>query len=68
MLFRIKVREDYKSSCQWTDLREALRKKWNTSANRPSSAKWDDIDQLAQSGASKVIQFFLRVPLIMADA
>ena len=34
-------------------LNEALRKKWNSSPGRASTAKWADIDALAKSGISK---------------
>jgi DNA primase small subunit len=34
-------------------LNEALRKKWNSSPGRASTAKWADIDALAKSGTSK---------------
>lgn len=33
-------------------LREALRRKWDSSPGRPSALKWADIDALAQSSAS----------------
>ncbi|KAL1843588.1 hypothetical protein VTJ49DRAFT_871 [Mycothermus thermophilus] len=35
-----------------TELREALRKKWDASPGRSSAAKWADIDTLAQTQAS----------------
>lgn len=34
-------------------LNEALRKKWNSSPGRASTAKWADIDALAKGGTSK---------------
>ncbi|RVD84496.1 uncharacterized protein DFL_006245 [Arthrobotrys flagrans] len=36
-------------------LNEALREKWDSTIERPSSEKWKDIDALAGSGASKTI-------------
>jgi DNA primase small subunit len=36
-------------------LREALRKKWEASPERPSTAKWADIDALAQTSASSTL-------------
>lgn len=35
------------------DLKDALRKKWSSSPDRPSKKKWDDIDELAKTGVSK---------------
>ncbi|KAL2130586.1 hypothetical protein VTI74DRAFT_6213 [Chaetomium olivicolor] len=35
-----------------TELREALRKKWDASPGRPSSSKWADIDAVAQTLAA----------------
>ncbi|KZF21884.1 DNA primase, small subunit [Xylona heveae TC161] len=34
-------------------LNESLRKKWESSPNRPSTSKWADIDSLAKTGASR---------------
>ncbi|KAF3308972.1 hypothetical protein TWF173_000567 [Orbilia oligospora] len=36
-------------------LKEALREKWDSTIERPSSDKWKDIDALAGSGVSKTI-------------
>lgn len=36
-------------------LNDALRKKWDSSPDRPSTSKWADIDALAKSGASKTL-------------
>jgi DNA primase small subunit len=36
-------------------LNEALRKKWNSSPGRASTAKWADIDALAKNGTSKLL-------------
>ncbi|KAK6345093.1 hypothetical protein TWF718_007025 [Orbilia javanica] len=36
-------------------LNEALREKWDSTIERPSSDKWKDIDALAGSGASKTV-------------
>lgn len=37
------------------DLNEALRKKWSSSPDRPSSRKWADIDALAATGVSTTL-------------
>ncbi|RQM06225.1 hypothetical protein DH86_00003342 [Scytalidium sp. 3C] len=37
------------------NLNESLRKKWSSSPERPSTAKWADIDALAKTGASKAL-------------
>ncbi len=36
-------------------LNDALRKKWASAPDRPSSRKWADIDALAQTGVSKTL-------------
>ncbi len=38
-----------------TELREALRKKWDASPGRTSISKWADIDALAQTSASSAL-------------
>lgn len=47
------------------ELRDALRKKWSTQANRPSSMKWADIDTLASSGVSEVLLVNVYYTLLM---